>query len=306
MRTMSLTSMLKTKRVREIFNQNFYNPVKRHGHKIIVPLNRETRLNYGGIGMAYDYWVRCSIIKNEKKRIDEIMSFIGIEYCRNYYGDNQVVQQKTTDYIDIIFNWILEKQINSDKIYDACLFFALFETEFRCGYPVESFEISEHDRHELERIVFNTDLTWAQGKNIILNPTFGISGKEMGISADGDLIVDDVLYDLKTSSIVKLKENWRQLLGYYILNQIANKPYHFTKIGVYYPRFKCLIVKEISEFLTIEGKKNLKNFFLNELGSIKVVDRTNGQKLIQSKIKSIFDSFIQNVKFKIRPHHFTE
>ncbi len=77
-----------------------------------------------------------------------------------------------------------------------------------------------------------------------LNPTFGW-GSELVGGADADLIIGDTLIDIKTTKNLRLKRSLlRQLIGYYILSEIArieNPEFpRVDSIGAYFPRYAQL------------------------------------------------------------------
>ena len=64
----------------------------------------------------------------------------------------------------------------------------------------------------------------------ILNPTFNEASRLVG-GADADIIIDDILIDIKTVKYLKLsRPDFNQLIGYYIL----------YKIGIYFSRYGYL------------------------------------------------------------------
>ncbi|MPN02637.1 hypothetical protein SDC9_149853 [bioreactor metagenome] len=57
--------------------------------------------------------------------------------------------------------------------------------------------------------------------DVVYNPNFGIAGNYVG-GADGDILIDGVLYDFKTSkSCGYTWQDVTQLIGYYFLNEIS-------------------------------------------------------------------------------------
>lgn len=61
----------------------------------------------------------------------------------------------------------------------------------------------------------------SQKSDVIYNPTFGAASLMVG-GADGDIIIDGVLYDFKSGKA--LGYSWKetaQLIGYYFLNEIS-------------------------------------------------------------------------------------
>jgi hypothetical protein len=77
--------------------------------------------------------------------------------------------------------------------------------------------------------------------HIILNPGFGTDL----INADADLVVDEMLIEVKVTKHLKLsREHFNQLIGYYLLYLIGgipqNKQLKISKLGVYFARHNFL------------------------------------------------------------------
>ncbi|MGD7045855.1 hypothetical protein [Jeotgalibacillus proteolyticus] len=62
-----------------------------------------------------------------------------------------------------------------------------------------------------------------KNSHVIFNPVFGV-GSALVSGADADIFIDGTLYDFKTSQDKSLKKNDNlQLIGYYLLNELAKK-----------------------------------------------------------------------------------
>ena len=91
-------------------------------------------------------------------------------------------------------------------------------------------------------------------KTCFLNPTFG-EGSQLVGGADADLIVDDILVDVKTTKFLSFtQEQYNQLIGYYILSKIGkvneSEDIPISKFGIYFSRHGILhtiSAKEIEE-----------------------------------------------------------
>ncbi|GAF76488.1 unnamed protein product, partial [marine sediment metagenome] len=78
-------------------------------------------------------------------------------------------------------------------------------------------------------------------KHCILNPTFGKGSGIVG-GADADLIIDDVLIDIKSSKNIEIKRrDLNQIIGYYLLSLIGSingkEKSKIKKIGIYFARY---------------------------------------------------------------------
>ena len=71
-------------------------------------------------------------------------------------------------------------------------------------------------------------------KNLVISPEFD---NVSGLMAEGDLIIDDALIEIKTSAQKGVKrDDFNQLCFYFILAKNNPRYSHITKIGFYYTR----------------------------------------------------------------------
>ena len=73
----SLSRFLDNPSVRKEVNECFCNPVKRTTTTLKFPPTKNMGVDFGAVGTAYDYWIRCYIIRSNKLNPNEINSFIG-------------------------------------------------------------------------------------------------------------------------------------------------------------------------------------------------------------------------------------
>jgi hypothetical protein len=132
--------------------------------------------------------------------------------------------------------------------------------------PTLSFDAKAQNISELRGIMASSDYTWAHGNIIELNPAFGLTGKNLAIGADGDLLIDGCLIELKTSGRIQLKKDIRQLLSYYILNKLRDKSLYIDAVSVYYPRYDLYKRWSISDLMTPSQEERLRQYMKKWLG----------------------------------------
>jgi hypothetical protein len=263
MNVISLTGILSENEVRSLFNANFTNPVKQSGAKLLVEPAKGKGVDFGAVGTAYDYWLRCVLRKNDP---DIFKTFLGYRECISKYGDNQRVLRLLKKHTKSLSEFSKETLATNAPIFEACLFIAKFETEYRSGYPVETFDVKPQNIEELGRIAEATKIDLFLDKNTLLNPIFAVKGSKLAIKADGDIVLGEVLLELKTSSQLTLKDNWRQLIGYWVLNSLRGSPINIQRLGVYYPRFNYFIDFSLSDLMTPNQQNNIVGYFQKRLG----------------------------------------
>ena len=260
----SLSRFLDNPSVRKEINECFCNPIKRTKTTLKFPPTKNMGVDFGTVGTAYDYWVRCYIIRSKKLDQNEINSFIGVKRCYKKYREAETGANK---YIECLSNYVTGGNTSKKNVAESCLFFSKFEIEFRSGYPIENFRVNENNIDELINIINVSSYSWLDKTGITLNPVFGVHGNKGAISADGDLIVGKCLVDLKTSGTLKIKDDLRQLLGYVALNNFIECPYTIESVGVYYPRRDFYLELPLSNLMNDEQKKRLVDYFSCTLGA---------------------------------------
>ena len=101
---------------------------------------------------------------------------------------------------------------------------------------------------------------------LYLNPLFGKGSYHVG-GADADLVLDDMIIDIKTIKTQALEiETVRQLVGYALLGKRFgvndDDPTHITRIGVYFARAGQLRTWTLSEVIDPSREKEVLDFLL--------------------------------------------
>ena len=263
MNTTSLSNFLSQQNTLEIINANFHSPIKKSGAKLLVEPTKGKGIDFGAIGTAYDYWIRCEIKRNSP---DILSTFLGYRYCLKNYARKKIVLNALNSHVVAFTQFFTGALTRRDSLLAACLFLAKFETEYRSGYAVDSLEVSRDNVEELSRIVDATELDRFKKEHIVLNPSFSVIGSRLLIKADADIIVDGVIIDLKSGSKLTMKGNLRQLIGYWILNNLRDEPLEIRRLAVYYPRFKYYVDFLMSDLMSPAEEICISGFFKSSLG----------------------------------------
>jgi hypothetical protein len=269
MSTTSLSRLLEDKMFKESMNRSLSFPkietmpvLKTKPHR-----DENAPVDFGAVGTAYDYCLRLALIRTHELSHNELESFVGIKYYKKWYKTEPNLRSRMERHLSIIVDYLMFNLSNATSLFEASLFLAKFDSEYRSGRPISDLEIKHQDVAEVARVIEGSDLEWTSGEKVLLGPVFSRSGSESTIKADGDLIVGTTLVDVKTSGHMQLRENFRQLLGYYILNKLPKTPaLIIDRIGVYYPRFDFFLSLPISEFLSESQEQILTSLFSNRLG----------------------------------------
>lgn len=99
------------------------------------------------------------------------------------------------------------------------------------------------DLSDLRQLITIVDPALLRAKPLcILNPTFGTASTLVG-GADCDLVIDDMIIDIKTTKEASIQRSFfDQLLGYFFLSRLgvirgAPPDHSINRVGIYYSRF---------------------------------------------------------------------
>lgn len=122
----------------------------------------------------------------------------------------------------------------------------------RTNYPDEF-------AHELKSLYSGTKTDLPTPKKVRYNPVFGGVAGKLTLAADGDLLLDDTLFELKVSvSLLQGVHLW-QLLGYAALDYAKGKR-RIRKIGFYNPRYHARWVGSLDETINGMGGRGFVDF----------------------------------------------
>lgn len=265
---MSLTSFLQDKDVRKEFSQEFIKPRFSLRKAILSP---PITKNYGLVGTAFDYLMRFYIERLNPRAItstwvaEQAVEKMG-EVGSGLYGSARFpvkipkgMLRRASAVISeakrLHSSYIISEEMNNELIKYAVLL-AQFDTYFRTGIIWERLEfVEEGDVADLKNLIsiVNPEI-WKAKEMCILNPTFGEASELVG-GADADLVIDNMLIDIKTTSRLELKrDDFNQLVGYYILFRIGgidNAPFvpKIERLGIYWSRYAELQVFPVREVI---------------------------------------------------------
>jgi hypothetical protein len=266
--TMSLTSLLERKHIKERFLAEFLKPEFR-GVKVPIKAPPLTA-KYGLVGRAFDYLFRFYLQKlNPSARADRWVAEEGLEYLRAHkdpaYPKAKVMFKDAQARYKTFMAAPL--QIPTRELADAAVILAHLECVFRTG--------------ELDPMIFDPSVPTAVLDDLeamlalvpqeqfrarmrcVLNPTFSAFAAGAVGGADADLVLDDTLIDLKTNKdLVFGRDIFNQLVGYYALWRLGGITHcsraPITHLGVYFARFgflhrfpvsQCIVEERMPDFL---------------------------------------------------------
>jgi hypothetical protein len=299
---MSLTRYIKHKamfNLKSWFKYHFPNPGLDVKKQLLVPSLSKSK-NNGEIGTALDYLIRFNlerinkevILKNKnwiaEKGYDSILLECDTSpHSQMYIGNPETAtklviievfreiiinefDKAVKNYIEFINNGIV-----TDELLISCVFLSKLDSRYRSSITdLYIDDTSSYDINELKQLI--NIVPWNNfkaKKHCFLNPDFG-EGSKLVRGADADLIIDDILMDIKSSKEFNIKrEDLSQLIGYYLLSHIGkiNNEYELeiNYIGIYFARYGYLWKYPLSAFYELEKYKELTEDF------IKIINNPN-------------------------------
>ena len=214
--------------------------------------------HYSLVGTAFDYLMRFYIKHHNPKAItkewvaelsQERMKEIGFALNSQRHPipiDNNLLAKAEgmlSKSKKAYSNYIQIGEMN-DELIKCTILLAHLDTFFRARIIDEDFGIVDGgDVIDLRRLISIINPDSFKAKELcLLNPTFGEASELIG-GADADLVMDNVLIDIKTATQLELKrDHFNELIGYYTLYKIGGIPDapvepNIENLGIYYSRY---------------------------------------------------------------------
>lgn len=161
----------------------------------------------------------------------------------------------------------------TDEVVAASLFLARLDPFFRAGvidpgllYP------DEQACADVRQVMASApDMHFTVMRHCYLNPVFGIGSQMLG-GADADLILDDLLVDIKTTKDLCVRRRFLdQLLCYYTLHTIGginDKPRvrPIKRVGIYFSRHGYMWSVPLDELASRKALMDFKKWFMGRYG----------------------------------------
>lgn len=251
------------------------------------------------VGITFDYLARFRIaqkIENDEK--DTCYRRIVAEnfFWRFSLGDyRNRLMRKFEEGIECVIKFIYSSQSISKDLIHYAYFFGRLEQCWRCGRLIDNIdELLYPPSKEIEDDLINLMSVFDDSflnkvveinSNVIFNPSFGNCSSVVR-GADGDIFIDGVLYDFKTTKYNSYNsKDIQQIISYYLFNRINIKFYdtsssfvshdydrtNIERISIYLARYgeiNYLDIKSINSELIEKSIKDILDLFKDEFMSI--------------------------------------
>jgi hypothetical protein len=254
---MSLSSFLEKSDVRARFRQEFSKPKLGENRPLLAPLRTG---NYRLVGTAFDYLMRFYLKMLNPQAVETgWIAEIALKALKQQGATRLhdqaffIVTQARENYAEF-----LESQTLSDDLIRSALQLAKLDVIYRAGLIDPNLQqVESADIEDIKALI--TVVDWTQFKTegvVLLNPSFGNGSAKVG-EVDADLVIDDLLIDIKTTKNFKLEQdNFHQLIGYYTLSKIdkidgAPPEHEIKRLGIYFSRHAYLFIFNVAEVVPL-------------------------------------------------------
>lgn len=204
------------------------------------------------VGTAYDYLIRYFLI-DKYATLNPSCEWIWQTTARYFYDQNEIKEMQ-----DIL----ISNKLTTKKL-ETLIKIAGLDVVFRSGRtkyfnPDMKFTNNVTDLKQLAETL--NILPFTPKKTLHLNPAFAVGDQINNnyVHGDVDLIIDDLLIDVKTTKDVKFDDKmWHQLVLYYFMLKFYGL--EINKVGIYYSRFNYLFEIDIKNFVNDEQFKQIEN-----------------------------------------------
>ena len=242
------------------------------------------------LGVAYEIWVAFALTRQGRfpRRIE------------TWHLHSAFAQDTHSAHIRVLITSDRSKDLYEPSVIRACLYIAalqtptdpMSDTQLLAEYEIQRAVDDARYQQELERLARGTDLkklmsltryepsmrggrrpddsiVWSEKKSlrvVSVSPIFTRRGARGAVLAEGDLVLGRTLVDIKCTARMDYRSAIRQLLVYYALNTLSDKPVDITQLGAYYPRYSKLILFEPRQIATQRQLTKLSTLLRRRLG----------------------------------------
>lgn len=301
---MNLSTLVRIPDIRERFAAEFQKP------KIVIrrPLLASPQSKrYSLVGAAFDYLLRfhlertCSHARvrrwvaessvDETERVAVSKSVYDIESGELTFplDDGTLgLRQKLLGNAHKAHSRFLEDGVVRPGLLRGVIHLAQLDATYRSGgmYEDENLGIAfPEDIRDLRNLL--SIVPWevfASEYRCLLNPTFAVESKLGPFGADADLVLDDLLIDIKTVKEASFdREVLNQLIGYYALHLIGGfrkggRHRKIRRLGVYFARHGQLVTVDVDSVVNPKTFPAFLRWFKRRVRLMKVRWRDRGAR----------------------------
>lgn len=232
--------------VRERFRQQFKKPRLDVQVDLLAPPQSK---RFTQVGTAFDYLLRFHVKRLNPDAIERPW------VAESGFGWPLHIERLARDIIEVArkdYSFYLASGDVTDDLLGSALRLAQLDGFRRSGYIDENLgAVHVEDVADLRRLSSIVDpALFAAKSSCHLNPAFGVASMMVG-GADADLVLDDLLIEIKTTQKLDFTTaHFHQLMGYVVLNEInLESDLCINKAGVYFARHGYLHTFDLGPIL---------------------------------------------------------
>lgn len=196
-----------------------------------------------------DTWTYTCLIRKEKSRDGKSQQAM-LEFTKKRYEwGKRILDEAGATYERCRRTSTIDK-----RLARSAWRLALLDPIYRGGYAGwDDGRIDPRDIDDLLALVKIVPKVYFTAKrHAVLNPTFGCGSRLVG-GADADLLIDDMLIEIKTTQRFRVRQEYlNQLIGYYLLSLTGGidglqRNHKVKRLGIYFSRFGELVTFEVDE-----------------------------------------------------------
>ena len=249
----SLTSFIGIPEVRQMLRDTFPKPRLTEKRELLAP---PLTKNYSLVATAFDYLLRFQL-QYTNPQVAIAGPWVA-EDAVHLLGKNAALGRKskkiTTQARERLAVFLQTGHL-TDDLLESALLLAGLDPIVRGNRGQEYVgQVSRDDIEDLRCQIRLVDLSLLRAKQLcLLNPVF--AGSRLADGADGDLVIDDTLMDIKCTKTLELKrDHFNQLIGYYALYKISgianltSQP-QINNLAIYFSRYGYLYSLEVEQVI---------------------------------------------------------
>lgn len=222
--------------------------------------------NYATVGTAFDYAMRIKLLMfNRGLLSSNSQGFKMVAETGVALFPNKRRKLFIQDFKERLSS-MLRNGLEYNTLLPDCIILAKLDSLYRTGknFPDSiNFEVNKDDIEDLINLTsLISSEQWIAKEQCLLNPTFGQSSLDVG-GADADIIIDNILVDIKTTKYLKFtREQFRQLMGYIVLNarqgeRYKEMSYDIERVGIYFSRHGKLFTFPTQKFFSVDEVEDI-------------------------------------------------
>ncbi len=244
------------------------------------------------VGTAFDYWLRAWIARTwsavpraEGKWVAEA----AMDMPQFAFADPETdaLEHRLKEVRDLYNAYVAGGEQLLAALLRGCLFLARLDLIYRANVDEpDFFRINPKDLEDLQalaKLAMARRYVFAPKERVIFNPHFRALGRLVG-GADADLVIDDLLLDIKVSARARSPRTayQRQLIGYWILAAMQGEPWPIRRLGVYIARDGTLFTLPVERLIERVDLMDFTRSFLKEVERCRSGGKRNGTVLLRS------------------------